>query len=67
LDSFNISRNQQVDALHTAIENEKKLDEMLLCRIDIGETLKVIDKVSLHQCCLKLFQTTWEAGMALGI
>ncbi|KXJ26032.1 ATP synthase F(0) complex subunit B1, mitochondrial [Exaiptasia diaphana] len=40
LDNFNLSRNQQIDALNNAIANEMKLDDMLLCRIDIAEILK---------------------------
>ncbi|XP_031552711.1 ATP synthase F(0) complex subunit B1, mitochondrial-like [Actinia tenebrosa] len=48
LDSFNVSRNQQVDSLQTAIENEKKLDEMLLCRIDIAEILKENNVMSME-------------------
>jgi len=54
LDNFNLSRNQQIDALNTAIENEFKLDDMLLCRIDIAEILKVLKVVQLIKYHLKL-------------
>ncbi|KAK3699097.1 hypothetical protein QZH41_008894 [Actinostola sp. cb2023] len=48
LDNFNLSRNQQIDALNTAMENEKKLDDMLLCRIDIAEILKENNVMSIE-------------------
>ena len=41
LDSFNEGRHKSVENLQLAIEDEKKVEEMLTCRKDIVEIMKV--------------------------